>query len=466
MGNCPSVKCGSDHKIINLYNNLYEGSILHLTIVLKCIKIFFNKYYYNIKIAQEYLPRAILVDSDTTSLNSIVGGGRLCGNGFRPENVVGGRGGSESNWAKWHYDKDDDKMLSRVLDVIRWETEKCDRLQGFQIVHSLGGGTGSGLGTQIMENVRQEFPKRTINTFSVVPSAAVSAVSADCDLTATEAVESYYNAALSMARLIDGADNTYFADNRALYDTCTTTMGMGAPAYADLNHLVSQTMSGVTTGLRFNANHHHHQPDADMRKSTANLVPFARLHFFSPGFAPLTYRGQTDFCAYTMPELAGQLFTAVSSRPVVDNHHGKTDAVTPHCRPAAVTMAAVMTFRGKDLQQLYEDVLKQTPVQRWLPNNVKTAIYDVPSRGLRISGTVVANTTTVSDVFDRIYRRYNSMLSKKTFLHLYTKRGMPVGDFQKARDKIESLMTEYRSIEENLDDDVVLQHSSNDDLSN
>lgn len=413
-----------------------------------------------------YIPRAILVDSDPTSLNSIVGGGRLCGYTFRPENVVGGRCGSESNWAKWHYGIDDDNMSSRVLETVRWESEKCDRLQGFQIVHSLGGGTGSGLGTHIMENLRREFPKRTINTFSVVPSAAVSAVSADCDLTATAAVESYYNAALSMARLIDGSDNTYFADNRSLYDTCTSTMGMGAPAYADLNHLVSQTMSSVTTGFRFNANHHHHQPDADMKKSTANLVPFARLHFYSPGFAPLTYRGQTDFCAYTVPELAGQLFNSVSSRRVADNQNVQTNATATNSRPAAVTMAALMTFRGKDLHELYGDVLKQTPVQRWLPNNVKTAIYDVPSRGLKISGTVVANTTTISDVFDRIYRRYTSLLAKNTFVHLYTKRGMPVDDFQKTREKIELLMAEYRSIEGNLEDDAGLHHSSNENLSN
>ena len=34
-----------------------------------------------------------------------------------------------------------------VLDVVRKEAESFDCLQGFRIAHSLGGGTGSGMGT-------------------------------------------------------------------------------------------------------------------------------------------------------------------------------------------------------------------------------------------------------------------------------------------------------------------------------
>ena len=66
-------------------------------------------------------------------------------------------------------------------------------------------------------------------------------------------------------------------------------------------HLVLLTMSGVTTSLRFPG-----QLNADLRKLAVNMVPFprheapsivglihilARLHFFMPGFAPLTARG-------------------------------------------------------------------------------------------------------------------------------------------------------------------------------
>jgi len=60
------------------------------------------------------------------------------------------------------------------MDVVRREAEGCDCLQGFQITHSLGGGTGSGMGTLLISKIREEFPDRMMATFSVIPSPKVS----------------------------------------------------------------------------------------------------------------------------------------------------------------------------------------------------------------------------------------------------------------------------------------------------
>lgn len=62
------------------------------------------------------------------------------------------------------------------------------------------------------------------------------------------------------------------------------------------------TMSGVTTCLRFPG-----QLNADLRKLAVNMVPFPRLHFFMPGFAPLTARGSQSYRALSVPELTQQV---------------------------------------------------------------------------------------------------------------------------------------------------------------
>jgi len=379
-----------------------------------------------------YVPRAVLVDSDSTLLNTI--GGRQCGgNAYRKENFVGGHGGTGSNWAKGYYGGGE--MSKRVADAVRSEAERCDRLQGFQLVHSLGGGTGSGLGGRVLKNVRASYPNRAAHTYSVAPWTAVS----------DEPAESY-NASLSLARLIGCSRATYLADNRALFDACCGAGASGAsaaPAYADLNHLVTQIMSGTTTGLRFAG-----RLNADMKKCTANLVLYPRHHFFVPGFAPLTFRGQTDACAYTVSELAKQLFEAVRlQRRCADAGAAE-----------AVVMAAVMTFRGRSfaIEPRSGDVPLQPctgwttdPEHCWLPDNLKTASYGVPSHGLKNSGTVVANTTAVRDVFERYFRRSTSMLAKRELLHLYMEEGMDSEEFRVAHEQIESLMAEYLSIEQN-----------------
>lgn len=61
-----------------------------------------------------------------------------------------------------------------MQDYIRRQTEKCDSLQGYQLFHSLGGGTGSGLGTLLLNKLREEEPDRMLATFSIMPSPKVS----------------------------------------------------------------------------------------------------------------------------------------------------------------------------------------------------------------------------------------------------------------------------------------------------
>ncbi|KAL4579756.1 hypothetical protein LXL04_015921 [Taraxacum kok-saghyz] len=92
---------------------------------------------------------------------------------FRPDNFDFGQSGAGNNWAKGHY-TEGAELIDSVLDVVRKEAKNCDCLQGFQVFHSLGGGTGSGMGTLIISKIREEYPDRTMIAFSVFPSPKVS----------------------------------------------------------------------------------------------------------------------------------------------------------------------------------------------------------------------------------------------------------------------------------------------------
>uniref|UniRef100_A0A8C4JVA7 Tubulin beta chain n=1 Tax=Dromaius novaehollandiae TaxID=8790 RepID=A0A8C4JVA7_DRONO len=189
--------------------------------------------YYNEASSHKYVPRAILVDLEPGTMDSVRSG--AFGHLFRPDNFIFGQSGAGNNWAKGHY-TEGAELVDSVLDVVRKECENCDCLQGFQLTHSLGGGTGSGMGTLLISKVREEYPDRIMNTFSVVPSPKVS-----------DTVVEPYNATLSIHQLVENTDETYCIDNEALYDICFRTLKLATPTYGDLNHLVSATMSGVTT---------------------------------------------------------------------------------------------------------------------------------------------------------------------------------------------------------------------------
>ena len=85
---------------------------------------------------------------------------------------VAGQSGAGNNWAKGHY-TEGAELVDSVMEMVRHECENCDCLQGFQLTHSLGGGTGSGMGTLLISRIREEYPDRIMNTYSVMPSPKV-----------------------------------------------------------------------------------------------------------------------------------------------------------------------------------------------------------------------------------------------------------------------------------------------------
>ncbi|OEL15710.1 Tubulin beta-1 chain [Dichanthelium oligosanthes] len=171
--------------------------------------------YYNEASGGRFVPRAVLMDLEPGTMDSVRSG--PYGQIFRPDNFVFGQSGAGNNWAKGHY-TEGAELIDSVLDVVRKEAENCDCLQGFQVCHSLGGGTGSGMGTLLISKIREEYPDRMMLTFSVFPSPKVS-----------DTVVEPYNATLSVHQLVENADECMVLDNEALYDICFRTLKLATP---------------------------------------------------------------------------------------------------------------------------------------------------------------------------------------------------------------------------------------------
>ncbi|KAL8703387.1 MAG: hypothetical protein Q9201_003443 [Fulgogasparrea decipioides] len=377
--------------------------------------------YFNEAANNKYVPRAVLVDLEPGTMDAVRAGpfGQL----FRPDNFVFGQSGAGNNWAKGHY-TEGAELVDQVLDVVRREAEGCDCLQGFQITHSLGGGTGAGMGTLLISKIREEFPDRMMATFSVVPSPKVS-----------DTVVEPYNATLSVHQLVENSDETFCIDNEALYDICHRTLKLNNPSYGDLNHLVSAVMSGVTTCLRFPG-----QLNSDLRKLAVNMVPFPRLHFFMVGFAPLTSRGANNFRAVTIPELTQQMYDPKNMMAATDFRNGRY-----------LTCAAI--FRGKVSMKEVEDQMRNVQNKNasyfveWIPNNVQTALCSIAPRGLRMSSTFIGNSTSIQELFKRVGDQFTAMFRRKAFLHWYTGEGMDEMEFTEAESNMNDLVSEYQQYE-------------------
>ena len=377
--------------------------------------------YYNEAQGGKYVPRSVLVDLEPGVLDQIKTGEQK--ELYRPDNYVFGENGAGNNWAKGHY-TEGAELVEQVLDVIRRESEGCDSLQGFQLCHSLGGGTGSGLGTLLLQRVKEDYPDRMMCTFSVVPSPKVS-----------DTVVEPYNCTLSVHHLIDNADEVFCIDNEALYDICFRTLKLKDPTYGHLNSLVSRVMSGVTCSLRFPG-----QLNADLRKLAVNLIPFTRLKFFLVGCAPLTSRQNSGYTADTVASLTQAVFDPRNMMAACDPRNGRY-------------LTASVMFRGPvPMKDVDDEMLKIQSKDsghfvEWIPNNLLTSVCDVAPKGMKTAATFVGNSTAIQTLFKRVSQQFSAMFKRKAFLHWFTGEGMDELEFTEAESNINDLLLEYQQYE-------------------
>mmetsp|Transcript_13804 Transcript_13804/g.22028 ORF Transcript_13804/g.22028 Transcript_13804/m.22028 type:complete len:451 (-) Transcript_13804:139-1491(-) len=384
--------------------------------------------YFNEASGGRYVPRAVLMDLEPGTMDSVRAGKN--GGLFKPDNFVFGQSGAGNNWAKGHY-TEGAELIDSVLDIVRKEAESTDCLQGFQLTHSLGGGTGSGMGTLLISKIREDYPDRMMCTFSVFPSPKVS-----------DTVVEPYNAVLSFHQLLENSDMCFGLDNEALYDICFRTLKLAQPTYGDLNHLISAAMSGVTCCLRFPG-----QLNADLRKLAVNLIPFPRLHFFITGFAPLTSRLNQGYTQVNVSELTQQMFDAKNMMCASDPRNGRY-------------LTAAAMFRGKiptrDVDEHMVNVLnKNSPYfVEWIPNNIKSAVCNIPPVGMKMSTTFIGNSTCIQEMFKRVAEQFSLMFRRKAFLHWYTGEGMDEMEFTEAESNMNDLVSEYQQYQDvGIDDE-------------
>lgn len=117
--------------------------------------------------------------------------------------------GAGNNWAHG-YAVCGPHHRAAIIDRVRLALEACESPQAFFLTHSLGGGTGSGVGSYILEALADEFPEPYRITASLFPS--------DND----DVVTSPYNALLATSRLVDSADCVFAIENQALFDVMAT----------------------------------------------------------------------------------------------------------------------------------------------------------------------------------------------------------------------------------------------------
>jgi len=382
----------------------------------------------------KYVPRSIYFDLEPGVIDSVRQGpySKL----FHPDQLITGKEDAANNFARGHYTVGKE-YVTTVMDHVRRLAEQCEGLQGFLVFHSVGGGTGSGFGSLLLEQLSIDFGKKSKLDFCIFPSPQIS----------TCVVEPY-NSVLSTHALLEHTDVAFMLDNEAIYDICHDKLRLEKPTYTNLNRLIAQVISSLTASLRFQG-----ALNVDINEFQVNLVPYPRIHFLLCSYAPITTPDRAKHEKLAVPELTSAVFEPGSMMAKCDPRHGKY-------------MAVCMMYRGdvvpKDVSASIAKVRTQKTVQfvDWSPTGFKCGINheaptSVPGGDLAAvprACCMLSNTTAIAEVFSRIDHKFDLMYSKRAFVHWYVGEGMEEGEFSEAREDLAALEKDYAEVGQDSDD--------------
>ncbi len=379
--------------------------------------------------------RAVLVDTEEGVVSQLLRG--PIAEVFDRSLLVTDVSGAANNWAHGHtvYGP---AHHERLMEAVRRAAGDCDSLQCFSLVHSLGGGTGSGLGTYLLGALADEYPRQLRFATSVFPSSQ------------DDVVTSPYNSTLATAQLIEHADAVFPVDNAALAELTRragtqargtqrgpalteNAAGRGgrapaARAFDSMNNLVAHALANLTASNRFDG-----ALNVDLADVVSSLVPFPRMHFALPALAPLY--GVRDL--RYRPAQRDSLFSEALG----------PNAQLMRADPRRTTMLACgLLLRGdvtvSDAQRNLAKLRPSLQLPYWNPDGVKIGLCAAPPVGQPQALLALSNSCAMGAALDEVSGRFDRLYRHKAHLHHFTQY-IGADELAGARDTVRGVAAEY-----------------------
>ncbi|KAL5529456.1 TUB4 [Sanghuangporus baumii] len=381
---------------------------------------------------EHYIPRAILVDLEPRVINNILASPYH--SLYNPENIYISKdgGGAGNIWAQGY--SAGERIYEDVMEMVDREAEGSDSLEGFMLMHSIAGGTGSGLGSYMLERLNDKFPKKLIQTYSVFPNANEGDV-----------VVQPYNSLLTLKRLTNHADSVVVLDNGALARLCADRLRVQTPSFDQTNQLASTVIAASTQTLRYPG-----YMNNDLVGIIASLIPTPRCHFLMTSYTPFT----SDQIDKAKPIRRTTVLDVMRRLLQPKNRMVST---TPS--KTACYISILNIIQGEvDPTDVHQSLLRIRERQLatfipWGPASIQVALtrkspYVTTSH--RVSGLMLANHTSIASLFKRMLDQYDRLRKRNAFLDQYKKESIfqnDLSEFDESRATVDELLKEYKACE-------------------
>lgn len=378
----------------------------------------------------KYVPRAIFADFDDDNIIDI-----QCSQIRQlfkdtPYQLLNGKDDTSNLYARGYYSVGK-SMIESTLESIRKLAEQCTGIEGFSLYHSLGGGTGSGFTSLLLNELSNDYKNIPKFEFSIFPSEKFG----------TSVLEPY-NAVLSTHSTIDKSDCSFLFDNLSISKICNEKAYYEFPTINNINGVLCKAFSTITTPFSLD-----NESKMSIFKLKKQLIPLPKLHYPICSFGPI--KNIACSCTSSNEEI------------ITDNVFDNSNFMF-NCDPYNGNFLSLSCiYRGYvEPEYCYKSI--DTKIKREKLKFIKNVKNDInvginykvsecfPELGIaRYLQMVclIANTTTISQSWQKLRHEFDLLYKKRAFVHWYINEGMEESEFKDARQSLSNLINEYKKVD-------------------
>jgi tubulin epsilon len=371
--------------------------------------------------------RSVVVDMEEGVINNMLRSD--IGSLFDSNQIVSSISGAGNCWAHGHFEYG--KIYGHeILETIRKKAEECHSLQSYILMHSMGGGTGSGLGTYILTLLHDNYPEVFKFNAVVFPEDDV--------------VTGPYNSVLAMSKLTEFSDCVLPVDNRALrtildlidmekkkkqnFSDILDTGDEKTQAFAKMNNVIAHLLNNLTCSMRYEG-----MLNVDLNEITMNLVPFPGMPYLVSSLSPLYSIIESKKNSQGLDQLFDD---------VIDNRYQLMHASPIENSYLACALLLRGNVRISDVTSNIDRIKPKMKTTYWSDDSFKIGLCNEPPIGMDSSLLCLANNTCIRTPFQKLRNRFMKLYKRKANVHHYTEY-MEIDEFDSACLSLDNLIERY-----------------------
>ncbi|XP_021104427.1 tubulin delta chain isoform X6 [Heterocephalus glaber] len=339
------------------------------------------------------IARAVLVDMEPKVINHVLSKAAQSGQWkYSQHACFCQKQGSGNNWA-YGYSVHGPKHEDSIMNLIQKEVEKCDSLNGFFIIMSIAGGTGSGLGAFLTQHLHDHYSNALKMNQIIWPYGT------------GEVIVQNYNSILTLSHLYRSSDALLIHENDTIHKICAKLMNIKQISFGDINQVLAHQLGSVFQPTYSVEGSFHY------RRNPLGIDWQVRPPL--PGLPPLGKMSQNR------------------------EQHFNT------------SLANLVILRGKDVQNANLEGFKDPALYTsWLGPDEAFTVWKTQRAFSRYekSAALVSNSQFFVKPLDTIVGKAWNMFASKAYVHQYTKFGIEEEGFLDSFTLLEQVVASYRNL--------------------